>query len=174
MKFTKEQLKELFKEANEIFLKKDLILIKNKLCERCLCGSLMVRINEVLGKYSIYDGYYVDVEYNRNKFAYDKYKKVVINGSCNRVFCDLIVHSRGMMNVDNLIALEMKKSTNFSKHEDIGRIKALTTTSCFEKNTEYVSDYILGIYYEISYKEKKIKIQYFYNGELIEKEEVDF
>lgn len=82
------------------------------------------------------------------------------------ITCDLIVHSRGE-NIcqDNLICLEMKKSTNSSleKEKDKMRLRCLTKKSyddiwAYDGKTfpEHVCGYKSGIYYEIDIRNKKI------------------
>ena len=61
------ELKALFLEANDNFLKEEAVLINSKVSERALCASLMNHIYMLMRKDSKYDGYYVDVEYNRNQ-----------------------------------------------------------------------------------------------------------
>ena len=60
-----------------------------------------------------FEGYYTDVEYNRNRGNIKTVKKT-IKGPTEHIInvtCDLIMHSRGKHpEQDNLIAIEMKKS----------------------------------------------------------------
>lgn len=99
--------------------------------ERTLCGALMIEIHEEL-KRTKFSDYFVDVEYNRNIGGKLKTSKKTIKGLDEQIVtinCDLIVHSRGQ-NVlrDNLIALEMKKSTGrkVDKDKDRNRLECLT------------------------------------------------
>lgn len=138
----------------------------------------MLRLHERL-KQTIYNNYYVDVEYNRNKSG--KLKTIVktIKGqklNIIRINCDLIVHSRGeCLEQDNLIAIEMKKSkrSKTSKENDKDRLKCLTKDSFDDVWTfdgkslpEHVCRYIIGIYYEINYNKRQIKLEYYYKGKL--------
>lgn len=72
------------------------------------------------------------VEYNRNVGGTLKTLKKTIRGSEEQIVtinCDLIVHSRGQNTFqDNLIALEMKKSTGKQKDKerDRNRLECLT------------------------------------------------
>ena len=94
------------------------------------------------------------MEYNRNNgkiktIKNSKEEIITIN-------CDLIIHSRGeIIEQDNLLALEMKKSTapKEEKLKDKERLMALTKDTFddvwpFDGKTlpEHVCRYILGIY----------------------------
>lgn len=106
-----------------------------------------------------YFEYFVDVEYNRNAGGKLKTFKRTINEVEEQIVtinCDLLVHSRGQKkNCDNLIALEMKKSTasKCAKESDRNRIECLTKNP--EQDVwsyggvvfpEHVCGYKLGIY----------------------------
>ena len=121
-------------------------------------------------------GYHVDVEYNRNKGAIKTIYKT-IKSSHEQVIpisCDLIVHSRGeIVKQDNLIAIEMKKSTalRLEKAKDSERLIALTKDSfddvwSFDGKVlpEHVCRYILGVYYEINFHRQSIIIEYYRKG----------
>jgi len=117
--------------------------------------------------------YKVDVEYNRNKGG--KLETITTDGTNSlNITCDLIVHSRGASKIqDNLIAIEMKKSTRTkkSRNKDRDRLKALTKSefddvwsydgTCLP---EHVCRYVLGIYYEINYNTRNIQIEYYKEG----------
>lgn len=90
--------------------------------------------------------------------------------------CDLILHSRGEnVDQDNLIAIEMKKSNapSAEKQKDRERLIALTKDSfddvwAWDHNLpEHVCRYVLGVYYEINYRQKEIHIEYYRRGELV-------
>ena len=88
----------------------------------------------------------------------------------------LILHSRGENPIqDNLIALEMKKSTRpqLEKQKDRERLIALTKDSfdniwSNDGHTlpEYVCRYVLGVYYEINYSLNLVLIEYYKQGEM--------
>ena len=90
----------------------------------------MVELHEALKKTKFSD-YFVDVEYNRNIGGTLKTLKKTIRGLDEQIVtinCDLIVHSRGQnILCDNLIALEMKKSTGrkVDKDNDRNRLECL-------------------------------------------------
>ena len=59
------QLKKFFIRANNTFIRKDICLIMDNVSERTLCGALKTHLEEEFKNNSI-NGYYADVEYNRN------------------------------------------------------------------------------------------------------------
>lgn len=84
-----------------------------------------------------------------------------------------------MIEQDNLIAIEMKKSNapEEEKQNDKDRLKALTKDSfddiwSFDGTTlpEHVCRYTIGIYYEINFSKRKIVLEYYKQGELFEKQ----
>lgn len=88
--------------------------------------------------------------------------------------CDLIVHSRGQ-NIfrDNLIALEMKKSTCRQKDKDSDRNRLEYLTKSLEQDVwsfggkvlpEHVCGYVLGVYYEVNFRRKTILVEYYKDG----------
>lgn len=160
-----KNLKGIFWEANRAFLENHASLLKRELSERCLCGALMCELNKQLEKNAC-NNYYADIEFNR---AFENTINNVKHlpdeeGTTKRVFPDIIVHSRGKVTPDNLLALEMKKSiaSQEEKDDDKARLKHLTKLNT---NTSFGSyEYILGIYYEINLDKAEIKIEFFYDG----------
>ena len=89
------------------------------------------------------------------------------------IVCDLILHSRGRSKwQDNLIAVEMKKSTRLSsdKQSDRERLMALTrlTDGVWSADgvtlPEHVCGYVLGVYYEINFNDMTALLEYYSNG----------
>lgn len=115
------ELEKIFEKANNLYLIKNAMLFETQVSERTLCGALMIELHEVI-KDTKYYKYFVDVEYNRNIGGTLKTLKRTVRGSEEQIVtinCDLIVHSRGQNTLqDNLIALEMKKSTGRQKDKD--------------------------------------------------------
>ena len=170
-------LLKLFYEANEKFLKENLENFEMGVSERNLCSCLAMKISELLPDYSLF-GYYSDVEYNRNGLEV----KTFINnvGKVIDITCDLIVHSRGKKEKDNLIAVEMKKlpCTNKALNSDRERLMCLT------KENEgdvfrfgdidfpvHVCEFEIGIYYIINERKRTISIELYSLGKLINIEE---
>lgn len=181
-----KNLEKIFWEANQNFLKANQILFQRKVSERTLCGALMLALNDVIRKRG-YEGYFVDVEYNRNigsKFESLKKTCKGLQGEEITINCDLLVHSRGEnLEADNLIALEMKKSnlSKDAKDRDRARLKALTSTQdkrlldeTTKKFPENVCGYKLGIYYEVNLKKHTIRIEYYHAGQLKNVDKIDF
>lgn len=169
------EMTNLFENANQNFLAQELELIDSKVSERTLCGTLMSYIRDLIRNETTYRGYFVDVEYNRNK---GKVKTIIDNDFyVISINCDLILHSRGQHpEQDNLIAIEMKKSNRslVEKAKDRNRLIALTKESyddiwSFDGKTlpEHVCRYLLGIYYEIDYRGHEILIEYYAKGTLV-------
>lgn len=170
----KEKLIGIFERANERFLNENIDFIVSNVSERSLCSTLAQCIYLEINN-SIFANYHVDVEYNRNKGKV----KTIYNDDLEvvSIVCDLIVHSRGeIVEKDNLIALEMKKSYRAlkEKEKDRTRLVALTRDSydgvwSFDGKTlpEHVCGYELGIYYEIDKKTNLILIEYYAKGEKI-------
>lgn len=160
-----ENLKDLFWEANRAFIEKDLDLLYEDISERCLCGALMHELNKQLKKNDC-NNYYADVEFNRNK----KRIKQLHNddGFVSNILPDIIVHSRGKEIPDNLLVLEMKKSSanQQDKENDRNRLKKMTNQNCNESHHSY--EYLLGIYYEIDFGKKRIFIEFYQDGENVE------
>lgn len=171
MKNYNEMIK-LFELANQNFLYHDYELINSEVSERTLCGSLMSYIRDLIRDIPAYKGYFVDVEYNRNK---GNVKTIIDNDlQVITINCDLILHSRGNhTEQDNLIAIEMKKSNRptHEKVKDRNRLMALTKDSfddiwSYDGKTlpEHVCRYVLGVYYEIDYRVNRIIIEYYAKG----------
>ena len=165
----------IFDKTNSSFLEiESNDSIRLGVSERCLCGSLMLHLRKALDD-SVYGNYFVDIEYNRNEGGR---LKTIVNGSETpvKITCDLIVHSRGgIVNQDNLIAIEVKRSTHSQgeKDKDRLRLRCLTPDSyddiwSYDGKTlpEHVCRYILGVYYELDSLSRKARIEYYAKGEL--------
>lgn len=169
-----KELEKIFEKANTNFLKNNKILFESQVSERTLCGALMLSLYEEIKK-TEYSKYFVDVEYNRNVGGKVKTIKKTIQGIDEQIVninCDLIVHSRGQNVInDNLIAIEMKKSTSDkkSKINDKIRLECLTKRCDVwsyggKVFPEHVCGYKLGVYYEINFKLQIIQIEYYVYG----------
>lgn len=163
----------LFIEASEAFINSETDLIMSGVSERCMCGSLMLFLRRELDN-SDFSNYYSDIEYNRN---FEGRIKTIIDDDMRviNITCDLIVHSRGQLNPDNLIAIEMKRDDHpeSEKNKDRIRLRALTKNmnegEIYIVNginlPEHVCGYALGVFYEISITQRLINIEYYCNGE---------
>ena len=174
-----QEMVDLFEHANAAFLEHDKALFSNQVSERTLCGALMLHIHDIIARDRKFVGYHADVEYNRNKGAIETTRKTIrgIDSEIIPINCDLIVHSRGeIVEQDNLIAIEMKKTTapRADKEKDRERLIALTKDSFDDVWSfggkalpEHVCRYVLGVYYEIDYKRKSILIEYYRKGRMV-------
>lgn len=161
-KINLENLKAMFLAANRSFIENHASLLKRELSERCLCGALMCELNKQLEKNAC-NNYYADIEFNR---AFENTINNVKDlpdeeGTPKRVFPDIIVHSRGKVTPDNLLALEMEKSTarREAKERDKNRLSLLTSS--------YPYKYKLGVYYEINNKRRQILVEFYKTGRKI-------
>ena len=111
MQDSKDELKNIMIGAIENFNREEEYLIKNDLSERCICARFAIYLTAAL-KDTEYNQYTVDVEYNRGIDGIDRNIKRLYD---DPITVDLIVHKRGCKNTcknNNLICIEMKKSTN--------------------------------------------------------------
>lgn len=176
---TKNELLTIFYRANQDFLMMDESNILRDVSERSLCSSLACKIGNQI-RNTRFSEYYADVEYNRNG---DKIKAILENGPNGEVViatvvCDLILHSRGEKNKDNLIAVEMKKSgrPEIEIENDSNRLKALTNERAnnysygSDLNVATVSDFEIGILYIIDKDNKTVEIRIFAGGKEFSRE----
>lgn len=163
-------LEKIFDIANLKFIDSEKSHILGGVSERCLCSNLATYLRTEIKEEGI--NYYCDVEYNRND---GRVKTIIDNDLCiTRVTCDLIVHSRGeSLSNDNLIALEMKKSSRSLKEKQKDKNRLIALTKKFDKEIwsadgktfpEHVCGYKLGIYYEINPTHKYILLETYRNG----------
>ncbi len=174
-----KRLIHVFEKANNNFIGEEKNLILSGVSERTLCGALMLFLSKEVRK-STFLRYRVDVEYNRNNGklkTIKNYREEIIT-----INCDLIVHSRGeIVEQDNLLALEMKKSTasNSDKVKDKERLMALTKDTfddiwAYDGKSfpEHVCRFILGVYYEVDIPKRTVSIEYYRKGTLLHKYEI--
>ena len=79
------------------------------------------------------------------------------------------MHNRSEENPDNLLAIEMKKSTarGDAKERYKNRLLSLLTSL-------YPYKYKLGVYYEINHKKRQILIELYQNGKMVEGKMLEF
>ncbi|MDN3628203.1 hypothetical protein [Vibrio lentus] len=156
---------QLFNAGFEAFLHHDLSLVESEVSERCLCSRLAFQLEQVANNSGL-DGYFADVEYNRNKGA----KKTLVNDDYKEITicCDLLLHSRGVKEQDNLIAIEMKKSGRKQQEtvDDCERLTVLTrpTYENGQYNEKHVCGYKLGVFIFVDYQKREFQFTYFENG----------
>ncbi len=141
--------------------------IEMDVSEMNLCSRLAHYIQNLMYEHpQKYKGYFVDTEYNRN---YDgTIKKVEYSKEGPKsVRCDLLIHSRGLKDPDNLLALEMKKKGTMRKViEDYDRLEGITKPRDIYTPKECVCGTIVGVFLEISNKGYKMNIIWYMDGSL--------
>lgn len=160
-------------KAIDEFLKSESELILTGIAERTLCGRLGIIFHNLLKKHKL-TGYYCDVEFNRmgggrvKTIISEQLEYITVN-------CDVIVHSRGKLDPDNLIAIEMKKSEakTSDKLKDKNRLIALTKKPYQDiwsedgvVQPEYVCGYLVGLYMELDLKNRTCTLLKYQLGNL--------
>lgn len=168
-------LSQVFEKTLQKFFKTESQNILTGVSERNLCSRFAMLLEQV-AKEKGFQGYYADSEYNRKqdgrvKTILDKNMKVIC------ITCDIILHSRGeIVNRDNLIAIEMKKSNRSEeeKQSDRERLRALTKSSyddiwSFDGKTypEHVCGYETGYFIELDLDNRTYIVQQFKNGDFL-------
>lgn len=169
-------MRDLFDETAAIFLEREERNILTGVAERNWGGRLAIYLTPKLEEYDL-EGYYADPEYNRKQ---DGQVKTILDDEMEVVTiqCDLIVHSRGeIMGADNLIAIEMKKSTRpeTEKESDRKRLRAMTKASYDDiwsydgtAHPEHVCGYQLGVYMIINLATRTCNFEYYQHGNLVD------
>ena len=147
-----ETLTSIVNEALKKLYTIDLELVDRNLCERCLVHRLAVH----LGNSQLLQGYFIDCEFNR---AFDKYENTLKYLSSDKGnYVDIIVHKRGIPIGDNLICMEVKKSSNTNRaaiEKDKRNLQILT-------GEQY--RYKLGVYINLGKTLEKSSISLYANG----------
>lgn len=168
-------LSRVFEQALKQFFSLERQNILSGVSERNLCARLAMQL-ETFAHENGFDGYYADPEYNRKQNG--KVKTILDNDMrVVSITCDLILHSRGeIMEKDNLIAIEMKRSERPEKEKvsDRARLRTLTKSSfddvwSFDGEThpEHVCGYELGYFIELNLDENSYIAQKFRAGEFV-------
>ena len=166
------ELMDIFEKAKEKFLKDEKEIIRIDINERTLSARLMFHLQILLleneSYKETYKPYSVDCEYNRmNEYkikALKRYENFEIDDNSDKIrkiFPDIILHKR--KEEDNLIVIEMKKSTSNNidrKEKDRERLKIMTNL-----NDPNNFNYILGVYFEVdTIGNNNHIIEFFVNG----------
>ena len=166
------ELMNIFEKAKEKFLKDEKEIIRIDINERTLSARLMFHLQILLleneSYKETYKPYSVDCEYNRmNEYkikALKRYENFEIDDNSDKIrkiFPDIILHKR--KEEDNLIVIEMKKSTSNNKdckEKDRERLKIMT-----DLNDPNNFNYTLGVYFEIDTTGNNNHIiEFFVNG----------
>ncbi len=142
--------------------------IQADISERNLCGRLMLHLDAATEGFELRE-YFTDTEYNRNlgdpkRIRHNPEDAPVI------ITCDLILHGRGRLSPDNLIAIEMKKKkhSRASKDADRRRLEALTRSraaaSRLSRSQDHVYGYQLGLFIELDTKRTAYLIEVYKVG----------
>lgn len=154
----------IFHEALDDFLAKEFTLVRKHAHEQSFCGRLAIYLDQAKDRHGL-KGYYVDVEYNRNREG----RKQILNPLTNQpinVICDLLLHSRAELDDDNLIAVEMKKAgaRRRAKEHDRERLMALTTPLPHSGQLDYVCGYQVGYYLEVNIRYATLLVEEYRDG----------
>lgn len=171
MEILRKAMYDLFEDAFSRFLVKDAANIRNNISERNLCARLAIQFENLLPAYRL-ERYYADTEYNRKQ---DGQIKTILSGELEvvRVTCDLIVHSRGEVGRDNLVAMEMAKPDKTAEqiHSDRLRLMALTKKSFDDvwsydgvTSPEHVCGYVLGAFITVDRANQVAVVEFFEDG----------
>ncbi len=106
-----EELIKVLEETAEIFYKKEIKLIDNGVCERCVMFKFCTYFQKKIQKSKLLKKYNLDCEYNRNK-----YKPKGTRRFPRGTYPDIILHRRGE-NTSNLAIIECKMKRESWKRE---------------------------------------------------------
>lgn len=157
----------------------DKYLVENNLSERSICHRLAVYLEQNISGFSI------DCEYNGDNDSPDHRKHIYyLESECNKIFGqddeteyvnkesriypDIIIHTRGSNKIgDNLLAIEVKKSTNRNRQEiawDNIKIKSYTSPA-----NENHYNYLFGaiVLFNVGIN-PSFRITWYQNGEIFE------
>jgi hypothetical protein len=167
-------VEDIFREALDEFLAREFALVRKNAHEQSFCGRLAIYIDHAKDRHGL-KPYYVDVEYNRRGEG----RKTILHpvtGVPINVICDVLLHSRGELGDDNLIAVEMKKeeARPEEKQSDRERLQALTTPAPEGAELDYVCGYKLGYYLEIDIRGATLLVEEYREGKLAQSETLAF
>ncbi|MGF1792932.1 hypothetical protein L4D21_20250 [Photobacterium profundum] len=175
-----EQLRSLFSESLNDFFSSEAENIEAGIAERNLCSRLAMIIEPKAHEAGL-TGYFADTEYNRKN---GRVKTMIDqNAVIVRINCDLLLHSRGRLAIDNLIAIEMKKSERPAQEEteDCERLRILTKPNyddivVLEGDLEeqHVCGYKLGYFLWIDAESRTYRLKEFSNGNFISEQELQY
>jgi len=169
-----KRLRVVFGRSFEHFLERETNNILNGTSERNLCGCWAPLLENAAIEAG-FKGYRADPEYNRMQDG--RVKVMLTDGMVEvAIVCDIILHSRGEIpSCDNLIAIEMKRSTRPEQEKENDRLRLRTLTrSSYDgiwaadgrSLPEYVCGYKLGYYLEFDVKGRSFLIEEYVEGDL--------
>ena len=121
MKNLDEVIVNIKSSLSEMF-KNDMILIDNDANERTISSTLICYLKEIIKDYDI------DSEYNRHG---SEIKTINSNTGQKIIIPDIVVHKRNNDRY-NLVAIEIKKSTNPKRENDEEKLKSLTEKDSYD------------------------------------------
>lgn len=168
----------LFDDAFREFLAQERDNIRADISERNLCGRLMLYLDGARMRFGL-ENYFADTEYNRNL---GDLKRIRRNPEAKAIpiTCDLILHSRGRLPDDNLIAIEMKKKkhSQASKDADRRRLEALTRSRAaarrISKRDDHVYGYQLGFFIELDTERPVFLVETYRGGAKVGQSQRDY
>ena len=172
MPLTPDLAREVFERSMDLFFRHEVQEVLEGVNERNNCGRLSIYMQQVAHAHGLV-AYFADPEYNRKqngsiKTILDSQMRVVT------INCDLILHSRGQIVLDdNVIAVEVKKmdGAKDDKDKDRERLRALTKASYDGvwsadgiTAPEHVCGYVLGVFVELDRVQRICRFEYYRNG----------
>lgn len=171
------KLKKIFSRALENFISSESHNIANGTSERNLCARLAMFLEAEAASSNV-TGYYADAEYNRKQ---EGRVKTILDDNMIEIpiTCDLILHSRGESILeDNLIAIEMKRSTHSGEatESDRRRLRAMTKSSYDDiwsadgiAHPEDVCGYRMGYLLVLNVAQRNIVVEGYARGQFMKK-----
>ena len=172
-----EIIREYFYVAFHSFILEETESILTNVHEQNVSGQLGQYLNAIKDRYGL-GAYYVDPEYDRKQGGF--VKTIRINGERIEIRPDLIVHSRGKVKPDNIIVIEMKKTSTRAagrrrRENDRERLIAMTSPADGTMvwgadgvtQPEDVCGYELGLFIELDLRSRTYLIEEFQSGQSI-------
>ena len=158
-----EMLLEVIKKAIKEFYNKEIFLIENGVCERCVMYKFAQYLQEELKKYKSFEKYDLDCEYNRNKHKPKKTRRFK-----KGTYPDIIIHKRGE-NDNNLAIIECKMRRESWKREKGDIVKDKEKIEDFTDHNQYAFNCGIILIFKdksVEYKVKKLYREWEKNIEL--------
>lgn len=133
---------------------KDIYLINNNLCERCIAHRLAMYLEQE----NFGEDYYVDCEYNKaySNIGEELNSKMVNSKHGN--YIDIVITKRDNNPENDLACFEIKRNGDNHEH-DIEKLKILTGRKLSIKNSRF--NYLFGFFIVLSSKREDVSIKIF-------------
>jgi len=169
-----KRMNDIFDRSFEEFLSRDWSLVLSGTEERNLCGRLAACIEKMKDEVGLYD-YWADTDY---RYMKGRRVKTILYGEERvvEIGCDIILHSRGFFDRDNLIAIEMKSLLRPEQARELSRERLMTMTMVPNEEVrsaddltlpEHVCGYELGVFIELEASRDQYRIEKFKEGQSI-------